>query len=193
MPQEDHGTCTLNPPEEILWVVFPANGDTTTIMKPSKQTLDLPATAVAAQGATVLCTGLLRFQRCGAINSTPSCSLDPLIQGIVVVAFIASQSLWCFAEESPLERGYDERGSIWRNADHLHGERKTMAGCDYHDSAAFASFCRANTRAPYFAELKLGSKKASLRSSFPRSRRSSASVCSRRSNSPESYHCWKRR
>jgi hypothetical protein len=39
MPQEDHGASKLNHPEEILWVVFPANDDATIIMEPSKQAL----------------------------------------------------------------------------------------------------------------------------------------------------------
>src|SRR5882724_7089344 len=55
MPQEDHRACELNHPEEILWVVFPANDDATIIMKPSKQTLDFPATTIASQRAAVLC------------------------------------------------------------------------------------------------------------------------------------------
>src|ERR1700691_3748156 len=68
-----------------------------------------------------------------------------------------------------------------------------LAVCDCHDFAAFAAFCRADTRAPFFAELKLASMKDSLRSSFPRSRKSSASFCSNRVSSPERCHCWKRR
>jgi hypothetical protein len=80
-----------------------------------------------------------------------------------------------------------------RSAGHVHGERKTMAVCDCHDFAAFAAFCRADTRAPFFAPLKLASMKDSLRSSFPRSRKSSASFCSKRVSSPLRCQCWKRR
>jgi hypothetical protein len=47
MPQEDYCACELNHPEEILWVVLPANDDATVIMEPSKQALDFPATTVA--------------------------------------------------------------------------------------------------------------------------------------------------
>ena len=46
-------------PEEILWVVFPANDDTAKVMKPSEQTLDFPAAAIAAQHAAIL-SGLPR-------------------------------------------------------------------------------------------------------------------------------------
>ena len=184
MPQEDDGASKLNHPEEILWVVFPANDDATKIMKPGKQAFDFPATPVAAQHAAVL------GDRSAAVPAVRRDQLHmemfayPLIQRIAVVGFIADQSLRCFTEESALERGFDERGFIRRSAGHVHGDRKTMAVCDRHDFAAFAAFCRADTRAPFFAELKLASMKDSLRSSFPRSRRSSASVCSRRLNSP---------
>ena len=193
MPQEDYSARKLNHPEEILWVVLPASDDATIIMEPSKQTFDFPATTVAAQGAAVLGDRSAPVPAVRRDQFHMEMFAHALIQRIAVVGFIADQSLRDFAEEAALERGFDERGFIRRSADHVHGDRKTMAVCDCHDFAAFAAFCRADTRAPFFAELKLASMKASLRSSFPRSRRSSASVCSKRSNSPERCHCWKRR
>jgi len=193
MPQEDYSASKLNHPEKILWVILPADDNATIIMEPSKQTLDLPATTVAAQHAAVLRDGSAAVPAVRRDQFHMEMFAYPLIQRIAVVRFIADQSLRCFAEESPLERGFDERGFIRRSADHVHGDRKTMAVCDCHDFAAFAAFCRADTRAPFFAELKLASMNDSLRSSFPRSRRSSASFCSKRVNSPERCHCWKRR
>src|SRR6202049_44931 len=193
MPQEDHSACKLNHPEEILWIVFPANDDATIIMEPSKQAFDFPATTVAAQHAAVLGDRSAAVPAMRRDQSHMELFAYALIQRIAVVGFIADQSLRCFAEESALQRGFDERGFIRRSAEHVYGARKTMAVCDCHDFAAFAAFCRADTRAPFFAELKLASMKDSLRSSFPRSRKSSASVWSRRSNSPERCHCWKRR
>ncbi len=67
-----------------------------------------------------------------------------------------------------------------RSAGHAAGDRKTMAVCDRHDFAAFAAASRADSSAPFFAELKLASMKVSDKSILPRARRSSASVC----NSP---------
>src|SRR6266446_5657776 len=55
IPQEDDGTSELHHPEEILWVVFPANDHATKVMKPGEQALDFPATPVAAQHAAILC------------------------------------------------------------------------------------------------------------------------------------------
>jgi len=193
MPQEDHSACKLNHPEEVLWVILPANDDATIIMEPSEQALNFPATTIAAQHAAVLGDGSAAVPAMRGDQFHMEMFAYPLIQPIAVVGFIADQPLRCLAEESPLQRGFDERGFMRRSTDHVHGDRKTMAVCDCHDFAAFAAFCRADTRAPFFAELKLASMKASLRSSFPRSRRSSASVCSRLSNRPERCHCWKRR
>jgi hypothetical protein len=67
-----------------------------------------------------------------------------------------------------------------------------MAVADRHDFA-FAAASRADSRAPFFAELKLASMNDSLKSSFPQSRKSSASFWSSWVSNPERCHCWKRR
>jgi hypothetical protein len=54
MPQEDDDASELNHPEEIFWVVFPANDGATKVMKPGEQALHFPATPVATQNAAVL-------------------------------------------------------------------------------------------------------------------------------------------
>src|SRR5271154_270569 len=193
MPQEDYSACQLNHPEEILWVVLPANDDATVIMEPSKQALDFPATTVAPQHASILCgcSGSPRVVRRDHLHTETLANLS--IQWIAVVGAVTDQPLGSFGEEASLDGEFDELCFMRRSAGHVHGERKTMAVCDGHDFAAFAAFCRADTRAPFFAELKLASMKASLKSSFPRSRKSSASFCSSLVSSPERCHCWKRR
>jgi hypothetical protein len=193
MPQKDYSACKLNHPEEILWVVLPANDDATVIMEPSKQALDFPSTTVAPQDAAILCgcSGSPSVVRRDHLHTETLA--NQRIEWIAVVGAVTDQPLGSFGEEAALDGGFDEFCFMRRSAGHVHGERKTMAVCDGHDFAAFAAFCRADTRAPFFAELKLASMKASLRSSFPRSRRSSASVCNKRVSSPERCHCWKRR
>ena len=54
MSQENDGASELNHPEEIVWVVFPANDDATKVMKPGEQAFHFPATPVAAQNTPVL-------------------------------------------------------------------------------------------------------------------------------------------
>ena len=193
MPQEDDGASELDHPEEIFWVVFPANYGPTKVMKPGKQAFDFPATPVAAQNPAVL------RRRCDAHEFVRRDELhavsfvDALVQRIAVVSAVADHAFRGFGKESLVKRGFDELSFMRRSAGHVHGERKTMAVCDCHDFAAFAAFCRADTRAPFFAPLKLASMKDSLRSSFPRSRKSSASFCSKRVSSPLRCQCWKRR
>ena len=193
MPQEDDSASELNHPEEILWVVFPANDNATKVMKPSKQALNLPTAAITTQAATVLsCGGYAhKFVRRDELHTVAL--LDELVQRIAVVSAVTNHSLGSFSEEALLERRFNEFCFMRRSAGHVHGERKTMAVCDCHDFAAFAAFCRADTRAPFFAPLKLASMKDSLRSSFPRSRKSSASFCSKRVSNPLRCQDWNRR
>src|SRR5258707_10994433 len=171
MPQEDDGASELEHPEEIFWVVFPANGGATKVMKPAEQAFDFPATPVAAQNPAVLrrrCDAH-EFVRRDELHAVSF--LDALVQGIAVVSAVDDHAFQGFGKESLVKRGFDELSFMWRSAGHEHGERKTMAVCDLHDFAAFAAFCRADTIAPFFAPRKLASMKDSLRSSFPRSER----------------------
>lgn len=62
-----------------------------------------------------------------------------------------------------------------------------------HDLGPFAAFRLANTKTPFFAELKVPSMKASCKSIPPRSRKSSAMTRNARSMVPSRTHCWKRR
>ncbi len=193
MPQEDDGASELDHPEEIFWVVFPANEGATKVMKPGEQTFHFPATPVAAQNPAVLRRRCDAHEFVGRDELHAVSFVDALVQGIAVVSAVADHAFRGLVKESLVKRGFDELSFMRRSAGHVHGERKTMAVCDGHDFAAFAAFCRADTSAPFFAPLKLASMKHSLRSSFPRSRKSSASFCSKRVSSPLRCHCWKRR
>jgi len=193
MSQEDNSASELDHPEEILWVVFPADDHAAKIMKPGKQPLDFPPATIAAQHAAILC-GFAAARGVVRRNQLyPEAFANLRIQRIAVVGAVADQALGSFRKEASLERGFDEFCFMRRSAGHVHGERKTMAVADRHDFAAFAAASRADSRAPFFAELKVASMKDSLKSNFPRSRKSSASFCSSRVSSPDRCHCWKRR
>ena len=193
IPQEDDGASELHHPEEIFWVVFPANDHPAKIMKPGKQTLDLPPAPIAAQRAAILC-GFAAAPRVVRRNQLhPEAFANLRIQRIAVVSAVADQALGSFRKEAALERGFDEFCFMRRSAGHVHGERKTMAVADRQDFTALTAASRADSRAPFFAELKVASMNDSLRSSFPRSRKSSASFCSSRVSNPDRCHCWKRR
>ena len=189
MPQEDDGGSQVNHCKEIVWVALPTDHDASIVMQPGKQAFDFPSTAIAPQRATVLGEGS------GASGSVWCNHLDavvlhqPFIEAITIVGTITNQSLGEVGEESLFERGFDKFGFMWRSAGHVHGERKTMAVADRHDFAALTASSRANGGAPFFAELKLASTNASLRSSLPRSRKSSASFWSNFNSTPERCQC----
>jgi hypothetical protein len=189
MPQEDDGTGELDHSEEIFRVIFPAHDEAAKIMQPGKQAFDLPTAAVATQGATVLGGGFAAVPAVWGDQLHSQGTAQALVQRIAVVGFITDQPRGSFGEKSLSEAGFDEDGFIWSSAGHVHGDRKTMAVCNCHDFAAFPAFCRTDSRAPFFAPLKLASMNASLRSSLPRSRKSSASFCSKRVRRPERCHC----
>src|SRR6266851_1919599 len=139
-------------------------------MQPGKQTLDFPAAPIATQYPAVLRRGFAAraFVRRHQLHAEALAQL--YIQWITVVSAVADQALGSFGEKALLDGGCDELGFMRRSAGHVHGERKTMAVADRHDFAAFTAASRADSRAPFFAELKLASMNDSLRSSFPRSR-----------------------
>src|SRR6266481_310785 len=193
MPQEDDGAGKLHHPQEIFWVVFPANDHATKIMKPREQALYFPAAPVTTQHPAILgdFPAARAFVRSHQLHT--EALAHPHVQRVAVVCAVTDQPLGSFGEEASLDGGFDEFCFMRRSAGHVHGERKTMAVADRHDFAAFAAASRPDSRAPFFAELKLASMNDSRRSSFPRSRKSSASFWSSWVSSPESCHCWKRR
>src|SRR5258705_13594464 len=148
MPQEDDGASELEHPEEIFWVVCPANGGATKVRKPPEQGFDFSAMPVAAQNPAVLrrrCDAH-EFVRCDELHAISF--LDALVQGIAVVSAVADHAFRGFGKESLVKCGFDELSFMRRSAGHVHGERKTIAVCDCHDFASFAAFCRADTSDP---------------------------------------------
>src|ERR1700733_1627581 len=189
MPQEDNEAAELKHAEEIGFMIFPTADQSAKVVQPGEEALDFPASAVATQFATVLSsfTGPIELVRRDQLDamSLP----EALIERIAVVGTVADHSFGFGSRESLCEGGFDEFGFMRRSAGDAAGDRKTMAVCDRHDFTAFSSASRADSSAPFFAELKLASMKVSDRSSLPRARRSSASACKSRSSVPSRCHC----
>src|SRR5271169_158805 len=117
-------------------------------MQPSKQALDLPTAAVAAQFSSVLGTGF------AAVVLVWRDQLDPalpqlIIQGIAVIGAIADHPLRWGGGEALLEGGCDEPSLMRRSACNPHGDRKTMAVRNCHDLGPFAAACWTNSTAPF--------------------------------------------
>jgi len=75
----------------------------------------------------------------------------------------------------------------------VNGERKTSAVCNCHELRTFAPLGLSHSEPPFLATTNIPSIKHSLRSSSPRSRRSSASASRTARKTPSRTHCWNRR
>ena len=189
MPQENDEAAELEHTEEVGLVIFPAGDQPAEIVEPGEEALDFPAAAVAPQFTAVL--GALAAAIVFVRRDEPDAVFLPQapVQRIAVVGAVADHSLWFGAREALLDGGFDEFRFMRRSAGEAAGDRKTMAVCDRHDFTAFSSASRADSSAPFFAELKLASMKVSDRSSLPRARKSSASACNSRVSVPSRCHC----
>src|SRR5216683_7722096 len=193
MSREDDEAAELEHAEEVGLVIFPAADQSAEVVEPSKEALDFPAAAVTAQFAAVLSVFPATVVLVGRDEPDAVFLPQALVQRIAVVGTVANHSFWFGSCETLLDGGFDELRFMRRSAGDAAGDRKTMAVCDRHDFAAFAAASRADSSAPFFAELKLASMKVSDRSILPRSRKSSASFCSTRISNPERCQDWKRR
>ena len=169
-------------------MTLPACDDAAEVVEPGEEPFNLPPSAFAPKRPAIL---RLRFPM-GTVGRDQFDGVglrEMLVESVTVVGAIADQSGREGFDPARRERGVNEPDFMRRSAGHVDGERKTMAVANRHDFAALTASSRADGGAPFFAELKLASMNASLRSSFPRSRKSSASRCSRRSSRPLRCHC----
>jgi hypothetical protein len=189
MPQKDHEATELEHAEEVGLLIFPAADQAAEVMKPGEKAFDFPATAVPAQLAPVLGALAVAIVLVGRDEPNTVFLPEAVVERIAVVSAVADQASWFGSREALLDGSFDELRFMRRSAGDAAGDRKTMAVCDRHDFAAFSAASRADSTAPFFAELKLASMKVSDRSSLPRARRSSASPCSSRVSVPSRCHC----
>jgi hypothetical protein len=193
MSRENNEAAELKHAEEVGFLMFPAADQSAEVVKPSEEAFDFPAAAVAAQFTTVLGVLSAAIVFVGRDQEDTVLFSQALVERIAVVGAVADHSFGFGLRETLLDGGFDEFRFMRRSAGDAAGDRKTMAVCDRHDFAAFAAASWTDSRAPFFAELKLASMKVSDRSILPRSRKSSASLCSTRVSNPERYQDWKRR
>jgi len=170
-------------------MIFPATDESAEVVEPSEEPLNLPAAAITAQFAAILSIPAGASALVGRDESNAMFSLQALVKRIAVVGPVSDHSFWFGSCEALLDGSFDELRFMRRSAGDAAGDRKTMAVCDRHDFTAFSAASRADSSAPFFAELKLASMKVSDRSSLPRARRSSASACNNCVSVPSRCHC----
>jgi len=189
MPQEDNEAAELDHGEEVGFVILPSRDQAAKVVQPSEETFDFPTAAVAPQFAAVLglFTRAVDFMRGNQMNAV--LFFQTLVERIAIVSGVTDHDLRLGLCEALFDGGFDELRFMRRSAGDAAGERKTMAVCDRHDFTAFSAASRADSSAPFFAELKLASMKVSDRSSLPRARKSSARACNSQVRVPSRCHC----
>ena len=97
---------------EVLSVSFVSGDDSSKVLEPCKEALDLPTAYVAAERAAILGLRLaIRSVRRDQFNLPfPP---QPLIQSVAFVGLVADQSIGGHAEESCVDRFFNERDLRW--------------------------------------------------------------------------------
>jgi hypothetical protein len=167
-----------------------AGDNSTKAHHPGEEPFDVPATAVPAQRSTVL-------RLVSAIASVRRNHFDPAlgelcVERVTVVGLVADQLFGELVEEGSVECVGDEERFMALTTRNPDGDRKAMAVCHRHDLGRFAASSNSNLKTPLFAPACVPSMYASVRSSFPRARKSSASVVRMRSKTPSRSHFWNR-
>jgi hypothetical protein len=181
-----------NHAEEVHDVVLPTSHESTKVMEPSKEPLDAPTSAVAAQRTTVL-------RRRSALSAMRRDHFDAVtlgqvaIQSVAVIGSVANQSLGESVEEAVAEDPFDKLTFVRRSTFDTNGERKTMVIGESDDFRSFAALGGPDREAPFFAPVKEASMKASSCWSFPRACNFLARTRKMRSSLPSRTHCCKRR
>ncbi len=189
MPQQDDETTQLEHAEKVGFMILPTAHQSAEVVKPGKEAFDFPTAAITAQFAAVLGASPEAVVLVGCDDPDAVFLPQALVERIAVIRAVANHSFWLGFGEALLDGSFDQFGFMRRSAGDAAGDSKTMAVCDRHDFTAFSSASRADSSAPFFAELKLASMKVSERSSLPRARRSSASACNSRVRVPSRCHC----
>ena len=192
MPQVNNHTAEQDKPFEVSKMILVSGYKTPEVLKPSKQSFNLPAPAVSSKLATVL---RLWVNPIPLVGSNKPCAdqLQLFVERIRVVGSIAKQTLGKLVNDSPLESCLNEGNFMWRSTACVDGERKTSAVCNCHEFRTLAPLGRTNAESPFLAEANDPSTEHSVKSSLPRSRKSLARQRNTRSSTPERTHFWKRR
>ena len=163
----------MNQTEEVFSFSLITNHDTPEVLQPGIQSFDLPTSLVSPQLTSILCCGLypISTMRC---NQFDAFFPKPGIQWITIVSSIPDQSLWFSRDKSRCESRFHKGDFMRRSTFKVNGDRKTRAVCHCHDLRTFAPLGLSHCPPPFLADTKVPSMKHSVKSSLPRSFKSSA-------------------
>ena len=179
----------MNHAEKVLNVILPSGRDAAIVLKPGKESLDLPSFTIAPKWSTILGFGShpVPFVRGDHLDST---SGKFPVQRVTVISPIADDPIRKLRKKSSVEGSPDQFHFMRRSAGHVEGVRKTRSVCNCHDLGPFPPLSWSNAGAPFLAGAKVPSMKASLMSIPPRLLRSSARAMSILSKTLSLDHFW---
>lgn len=173
-------------------MIFITHDYSSKVLQPRKQTLDLPASFVAAKFSAVL---RLRLLSIGFVrrNQLDVQFFQLFVERIRIICFVADYSARSLIGKAFCDGAFGEFDFVRRSTCRVNGERKTKAVCHCHELRAFAPLSLSHCKAPFLADTKVPSIKVSDKSSLPRSSKSWAKVSSTFCSLPSLTHAWKRR
>ena len=188
MPEKDGCASELKEGEVVFGMVFPANDQSSKVVKPGKESFDFPALAVAAQPTAIIEGGL------GSSATVRRHQKDFLFeqllaQWIAIVRFIGNNAQRLFWHQQLTQSGFHQLHFSGRSSFCVDGDWKAMSVSNCHDFAALTPLGFANFSAPFLAAEKLPSTKHSERSSPPRLCKSLAKPCNTASMTPCLRQC----
>jgi hypothetical protein len=175
--------------KEVLYFILVAHYQPSVVLQPSKEPLDLPPSAVAAQTPAILCRGI------SPIFSVRSYHLYPLfcqllIQWVTIISLIPYQMLRPLIGKTLIQSFSDKGDFMWASRRRVHGDRKTRAVCHCHELRTLAPLGLSHTSTPFLATTKVPPMKHSLKSSSPLVLKSWAKASSTSFRTPPLTHCW---
>ena len=173
-------------------MIFVTHNYAPKVLQPRKESLDFPASFVAAQNSPLLCwrTFAIRFVWRDQFNAK---FLQLVVERIRVICFVANHLMRSLIGKAFNNSSLDEFDFVRRSRVCVDGERKTKAVCHCQELRAFAPLGLSDRKAPFLADTNVPSMKVSDKSNLPRSSKSWAKVSSTFRSLPSLTHCWKRR
>lgn len=173
-------------------MIFVTHNNSPKVLQPRKQSLDFPASFVAAKFPSILRFRLL------SIGFVRRNQLDVeffllFIQRVRIICFVANQFFRSLVGKSFADGSLDQFDFVRRSTRRVNGERKTKAVCHCHELRTLAPLGLSDREAPFLADTNVPSMKVSDKSSHPRSSKSWASFSNTLRNLPSLTHSWKRR
>lgn len=133
--------------EKVLCLSFPARCDASPAFEPSKETLDLPSTLVAAQLAVILLARAIGFRWGNEIDT--SHLLQSFLECVAVPSFVCDQSRRQSLHESSVESSLGEHTVESISSCNMDSEWKTMAVCHCHEFRRIPSPAFADAGPPF--------------------------------------------